>query len=162
MTNVTIPLRLRHQIDFDRLVSAINSMTDCDRKELLQELFGYFEDELPPTQTLVLDSDACGAWYRSLETEEKEEFLSDIGVEVVNLEAVEMKTRHDVSDNSSVFESIGYNDAYHRLEVHFKHGAIYQYAFVEPIVFYKFMASESLGSYYNTDVKGQYKSIRVN
>ncbi len=58
--------------------------------------------------------------------------------------------------------SVGYDKAKHILEVQFNHGRIYQYFDVPASVFKELMAAESLGSYYNSEIRdGGYDYMQV-
>jgi hypothetical protein len=70
--------------------------------------------------------------------------------------------------NSSAIASIGYDMEKHQLEIKFREnssgsgGGVYKYFGVPPYVYYEFIQSDSLGSYYNSVIKKEgYTSTRV-
>ena len=62
---------------------------------------------------------------------------------------------------SNVIASIGYSKRRHILEIEFVNGAIYRYLEVKPSVYRELMAADSKARYYDTNVKGNYQSVRV-
>lgn len=62
---------------------------------------------------------------------------------------------------STSLESIGYDSTERKLEVEFKHGAIYEYVEVPAEVFDAFLAADSKGSFFNSDIKNSYDFVRV-
>ena len=65
------------------------------------------------------------------------------------------------SINSKVISSIGYSMRRHILEIEFVNGAIYRYSEVAPSVYRELMSVESKTRYYDTNIKGNYPSVRV-
>lgn len=63
--------------------------------------------------------------------------------------------------NSSSLASIGYSTTQAILEVEFKHGAVYRYLEVSAAVFDAFLAAESKGTFFNSEVKDCYSYQRV-
>src|SRR5438093_13741591 len=57
--------------------------------------------------------------------------------------------------------SIGYSKRLHILEVEFVNGAVYRYLQVAPSVHRDLMAADSKARYYDTNIKGNYPSVRV-
>lgn len=62
---------------------------------------------------------------------------------------------------SSVITSVGYDAKTNVLEVEFRTGRIYQYFLVPPSVFRELMHSESIGVYFNTEIRGSYNEVLV-
>ena len=62
---------------------------------------------------------------------------------------------------SSSLESIGYDSTEQKLEVEFKHGAVYDYLEVPAEVFEAFLDADSKGSFFNSDIKHGYAFVRV-
>jgi hypothetical protein len=63
--------------------------------------------------------------------------------------------------SSRVIASIGYSRRRHILEVEFVNGAVYRYLEVAPSVYRELMTVESKARYYDTNIKGNYPSVRV-
>jgi len=59
--------------------------------------------------------------------------------------------------NSSAILSVGYNADGLVLEIEITGGAIYQYFDVPEAVFREFMGAESLGRYYNANIRNSYR-----
>jgi hypothetical protein len=57
--------------------------------------------------------------------------------------------------------SIGYSKRLHVLEIEFLNGAVYRYTQVAPSVHRELMAADSKARYYDTNIKGNYPSVRV-
>jgi len=62
---------------------------------------------------------------------------------------------------SKVIASVGYSRRGHILEIEFVNGAIYRYSEVAPSVYRELMSVESKARYYDTNIKGNYPSVRV-
>ena len=62
---------------------------------------------------------------------------------------------------SSALASIGYSKRLHILEIEFVNGAIYRYFEVAPSIYQELIAAESKARYYDTSIKGNYRSLRV-
>ena len=62
---------------------------------------------------------------------------------------------------SKVIASVGYSRRRHILEIEFANGAIYRYLEVAPSVYKELMNVESKARYYDTNIKGNYPSVRV-
>jgi KTSC domain len=62
---------------------------------------------------------------------------------------------------STSLESVGYDSTEQRLEIEFKHGAIYEYLDVPAEVFEAFLAADSKGTFFNNDIKTSYDFARV-
>lgn len=63
--------------------------------------------------------------------------------------------------DSKAIAAIGYSKRLHILEIQFANGAIYRYPEVPPSVYRELMASDSKGHYYDINIKGNYRSLRV-
>ena len=57
--------------------------------------------------------------------------------------------------------SIGYSKRLHILEIEFVNGAVYRYLQVAPSVHRDLMSADSKARYYDTNIKGNYSSVRV-
>jgi hypothetical protein len=62
---------------------------------------------------------------------------------------------------SSCAAAIGYDRDRHNLQVEFTNGATYEYAAVEPEIWQEFCEAESPGQFYNSNIKGLYRSQRL-
>jgi hypothetical protein len=62
---------------------------------------------------------------------------------------------------SSALASIGYSRRLHILEIEFVNGAIYRYDQVPPSVHRDMMSTDSKARYYDRNIKGNYRSMRV-
>lgn len=62
---------------------------------------------------------------------------------------------------STSLESIGYDSAEQKLEVEFKHGAVYAYLEVPGEVFEAFIAADSKGTFFNSDIKPRYDFVGI-
>jgi hypothetical protein len=62
---------------------------------------------------------------------------------------------------SSALASIGYSKRLHILEIEFVNGAIYRYDEIPPSVYRELMSTDSKARYYDTNIKGNYRSVRV-
>lgn len=63
--------------------------------------------------------------------------------------------------SSSNVVSIGYDPSSLTLEVEFNNGAIYQYFDVPETVYQEFMRSSSKGQFLHTNIKNNYRYMRV-
>jgi hypothetical protein len=63
--------------------------------------------------------------------------------------------------SSSVIESIGYDDKERVLEVKFRNGRVYQYFLVPRATFEKLMRAESVGSYFNLQVRPYFDAREI-
>ena len=63
--------------------------------------------------------------------------------------------------NSSAILSVGYDAHGMILEIEITGGAIYQYFDVPEGVFREFMGAESLGRYYNANIKNSYRYTKL-
>ncbi|MBD2297631.1 KTSC domain-containing protein [Nostoc sp. FACHB-190] len=63
--------------------------------------------------------------------------------------------------NSSMAIAVGYSDSDRILQVEFHNGAVYQYAEVEPETWEDLHDADSVGEFFNQEIKGRYFSERV-
>jgi hypothetical protein len=62
---------------------------------------------------------------------------------------------------STAIISVGYSKRRHILEIQFANGAVYRYLEVAPSVYRDLIATESKTRYYDANIKGNYRSMRV-
>jgi hypothetical protein len=62
---------------------------------------------------------------------------------------------------STAIVSAGYSKRRHILEIQFANGAVYRYLEVAPSVYRDLMATDSKTRYYDANIKGNYRSVRV-
>jgi hypothetical protein len=62
---------------------------------------------------------------------------------------------------STAIVSVGYSKRRHILEIQFANGAIYRYLQVAPSVYRDLIATDSKTRYYDANIKGNYRSMRV-
>jgi KTSC domain len=60
--------------------------------------------------------------------------------------------------NSSMANAIGYEESNRILQVEFRNGATYQYAGVEPEIWEELHETNSIGRYFNHEIRGNYQS----
>ena len=63
--------------------------------------------------------------------------------------------------SSSTLRSVGYDPRSRILEIEFHSGAIYQYLDVPGAVFEALLAQDSLGAYFNAEIRDAYRCARV-
>lgn len=63
--------------------------------------------------------------------------------------------------DSSVIAAIGYESALSRLEVHFHTGRVYRYFLVPQSVYDELVEAESVGRYFNRNVRNRYRAEEV-
>jgi len=63
--------------------------------------------------------------------------------------------------SSSNVAEIGYDENQRIMEVLFQSGTIYQYFDVPPQIYAELMQSSSVGSYLNSNIKGNFRYARV-
>ncbi|MBW4609274.1 MAG: KTSC domain-containing protein [Hassallia sp. WJT32-NPBG1] len=66
-----------------------------------------------------------------------------------------------LSVNSSMAASIGYDKNEQLLQVEFHNGAVYQYSGVEAETWEDLHDADSIGRYYNHEIKGRYECDRI-
>jgi hypothetical protein len=62
---------------------------------------------------------------------------------------------------STALAAVGYSKRHHILEIKFMNEAVYRYLDVAPSVYRDLMSAESKTRYYNMNIKGNYRSLRV-
>jgi KTSC domain len=62
---------------------------------------------------------------------------------------------------SSMAAQVGYDRDREILQIEFNSGAVYQYSAVEPEVWEDLQETDSIGSFYNREIKGYYPSVKV-
>jgi hypothetical protein len=62
---------------------------------------------------------------------------------------------------SSMAAQIGYDADREILQIEFNSGAVYQYAEVDPHTWEDLQSSDSIGSFYNEEIKGYYPSTKL-
>jgi hypothetical protein len=63
--------------------------------------------------------------------------------------------------DSTMANAIGYDKDKEILQIEFKNGSVYQYSGVDEHTWEDFYYSDSIGSFFNEEIKGQYHSERV-
>lgn len=63
--------------------------------------------------------------------------------------------------DSSMANALGYNAENHILQVEFKNGAVYQYTGVESEIWDELQETDSIGKYFNHEIRGNYQCERV-
>ncbi|PSB54356.1 KTSC domain-containing protein [Chamaesiphon polymorphus] len=71
-------------------------------------------------------------------------------------EHIEMLPAH-----STMAAQVGYDYDREILQIEFNSGAVYQYSEVEPELWEDLQATDSIGSFYNQEIKGYYPSTRI-
>jgi hypothetical protein len=62
---------------------------------------------------------------------------------------------------STALLTAGYSKRLHILEIEFRSGAVYRYLDVPPDVYHHFMSAESKARYYDWNIKGRYRALRL-
>ena len=62
---------------------------------------------------------------------------------------------------SSMAAQVGYDEDREILQIEFNSGAVYQYSHVEPELWEDLQSTDSIGSFYNHEIKGYYPSQRI-
>ena len=62
---------------------------------------------------------------------------------------------------SSMAARVGYDDDREILQIEFNSGAIYQYSAVDPHTWEELQSTDSIGSFYNQEIKGYYPSAKI-
>jgi hypothetical protein len=63
--------------------------------------------------------------------------------------------------DSSMANALGYDEESRVLQIEFASGAIYQYSGVEPEIWEELHDTDSIGRYYNAEIKGNYHCDRI-
>ncbi len=63
--------------------------------------------------------------------------------------------------HSSMANALGYDEENHVLQVEFHNGAVYQYTGVDHEVWDELQQTDSIGKYFNNEIKGNYQCARV-
>jgi len=63
--------------------------------------------------------------------------------------------------DSSVITSVGYDAKTNVLEVEFRTGRIYQYFLVPQSVYRELMRADSIGKYFNAEIRGSYNEVPI-
>ncbi|HEY4282545.1 MAG TPA: KTSC domain-containing protein [Chthoniobacterales bacterium] len=62
---------------------------------------------------------------------------------------------------SAAIATAGYSKRLHIMEIEFCNGAVYRYLDVPPAVYRDFISAESKARYYDWNIKGRYRSLRL-
>jgi KTSC domain len=62
---------------------------------------------------------------------------------------------------STMAAQVGYDEDREILQIEFNNGAVYQYSEVEPELWEDLQATDSIGSFYNQEIKGYYPSVKI-
>lgn len=62
---------------------------------------------------------------------------------------------------SSNLAEVGYDAELETLEVMFRHGGIYQYYNFPRFMYERFISAESIGIFFNTEIKGHYPEVKI-
>lgn len=62
---------------------------------------------------------------------------------------------------SSMAARIGYNQNSEILQIEFESGSVYQYSEVAVETWAQLQSADSIGSFYNSEIKGQYPALKV-
>ena len=65
------------------------------------------------------------------------------------------------SVQSSMIRSMGYDSNTSTLELEFNNGVIWQYPDVPESIYYDMRNSDSIGKYFNANIRGQYSESQV-
>jgi hypothetical protein len=86
--------------------------------------------------------------------------LSEIVAETATLPVVEEPIAI-LPVSSSMAIAVGYDESDRTLQVEFQNGAVYQYSEVEPETWEDLHTADSIGEFFNQEIKGRYESERV-
>ena len=56
---------------------------------------------------------------------------------------------------------VGYDTELETLEIQFRHGGVYQYYNVPPFMNERLMLADSLGQFFNAEIKGKYPETKI-
>ena len=62
---------------------------------------------------------------------------------------------------SAMAAQVGYDREREILQIEFNNGAVYQYSEVEPEIWEDLQSTDSIGSFYNHEIKGYYPSLKI-
>ena len=62
---------------------------------------------------------------------------------------------------SAMAAQVGYDDEREILQIEFNNGSVYQYSEVEPEIWEDLQSTNSIGSFYNQEIKGFYPSVKI-
>ena len=62
---------------------------------------------------------------------------------------------------SAMAAQVGYDPDREILQIEFNNGAVYQYSEVEPEIWEDLQSTDSIGSFYNHEIKGYYPSLKI-
>ena len=62
---------------------------------------------------------------------------------------------------STALLTAGYSKRLHIMEIEFSSGAVYRYLDVPPDVYHHFMSADSKAQYYDWNIKGHYRALRL-
>ena len=62
---------------------------------------------------------------------------------------------------SSNLAEVGYDPELETLEVQFRHGSVYQYFNVPAFMYERLMSADSLGRFFNAEIKGHYPEAKI-
>jgi KTSC domain len=62
---------------------------------------------------------------------------------------------------STMAAQVGYDEDREILQIEFNNGSVYQYSAVEPELWEDLQSSDSIGSFYNQEIKGYYPSVKI-
>lgn len=62
---------------------------------------------------------------------------------------------------SSNLAEVGYDPDLETLEIQFKNGGVYQYYNVPAFINERFMTADSLGRFFNAEIKGHYPEAKI-
>jgi hypothetical protein len=63
--------------------------------------------------------------------------------------------------HSTMAAQLGYDEDRHILQIEFNNGSVYQYADIEPETWEDLHSSDSIGCFYNEEIKAQYRSQKI-
>jgi KTSC domain len=86
--------------------------------------------------------------------------LNDLVAEVSYL-APQAESIIAMAVDSSMANALGYDEESRVLQIEFASGAIYQYSGVEPEKWEELHDTDSIGRYYNAEIKGNYQCDRI-
>ncbi|MCC5636559.1 KTSC domain-containing protein [Nostoc sp. CHAB 5844] len=86
--------------------------------------------------------------------------LSEIVAETATLPVVEEAIAM-LPVSSSMAIAVGYSQSDRILQVEFQSGAVYQYSEVEPETWEDLHEADSIGEFFNQEIKGRYESERI-